>query len=408
MAGIPVSLAASIILARGLGVETFGEYSFIMALVPILALPVSGGLAQLLTRQVARYSHGAQWGLYRGIVASAHLWVLIVSTMIIAIFFVLRELVPELLTGKRWFLLSYAIFLIPLIGLNEVRNGIIKGLGLPLYAELPGQFIQPLLLLATVLILFHLFSHSGIVAINSQLLAYGITVIFATLILLHVKPLVPSIQPVMQVKQWLCSLLPFSMITLVGLFNVQIGIILLGFLGSPEDISGIRVAERGSQFVALSLAVVNLIIAPHIVRAYTDKNYERLQKIVKNSARGAFFIALPIAFSLIIFGRWIITFLYGAEYAVVAYLPLVIIASGQLFNVFCGSVGIILSMGGYEKSTLQGQFMGLISNILVCIVLIPAYGAVGAAIGVTTGLVVWNMTLTYLVVKKVNIRPFPI
>ncbi|PPR52440.1 MAG: hypothetical protein CFH12_00981, partial [Alphaproteobacteria bacterium MarineAlpha5_Bin2] len=63
LAGIPLSLATSVLLARLLGPEGFGYYSFAMALVPLLAIPVSSGLQQLATRQVVSYRLAEQFSL---------------------------------------------------------------------------------------------------------------------------------------------------------------------------------------------------------------------------------------------------------------------------------------------------------------------------------------------------------
>src|SRR5690606_24760783 len=142
----------------------------------------------------------------------------------------------------------------------------------------------------------------------------------------------------------------------------QIGIVLLGILGNSEDVAGLRVAERGAQFVGLSLIVVNLIISPSVVELYKNKDIEGLQKLAKSSTRIAFAISLPIAVGLIFFGRTIISFLYGEAYVEIAYLPLGILVFAQLINVGFGSVGILLSMSGYERSTLFGVIIGLLLN----------------------------------------------
>ena len=65
-AAVPVSLACSVILARMLGPDAFGQYAFIMALVPLLALPASGGVTRFLTREVANCLRAEAWSRFRG------------------------------------------------------------------------------------------------------------------------------------------------------------------------------------------------------------------------------------------------------------------------------------------------------------------------------------------------------
>lgn len=56
---LPIGLLTSIIPARTLGPESFGKYTFVMASVPLVALPIVAEVPPLLTRQVAVYSNAS-------------------------------------------------------------------------------------------------------------------------------------------------------------------------------------------------------------------------------------------------------------------------------------------------------------------------------------------------------------
>ena len=66
---------------------------------------------------------------------------------------------------------------------------------------------------------------------------------------------------------------------------------------------------------------------------------------------------------------------------------------GQLFNVAMGSVGIILSMTNHEKIALTGHLAGLATLVTLALILIPIYQQIGAAIAVSSSLLVWNIVL---------------
>ncbi|MBT6123963.1 MAG: oligosaccharide flippase family protein [Halieaceae bacterium] len=105
---MPVGLLTSILLARYLGPAAFGQYAFVLSLLALLALPVAGGLPQLLTREVARFSHDERWALYRGVVPAAHGWVLLMAALVLISFWLagpVGGLLPQ--TGK-WALLGIA------------------------------------------------------------------------------------------------------------------------------------------------------------------------------------------------------------------------------------------------------------------------------------------------------------
>lgn len=401
---IPIGLATSVILARTLGPEGFGQYAFIMALIPLIALPVSGGLPQLLTREIATFQHTKRWSLYQGALRASHIWVVLIAFFILIGYWALVKLnlVP---TQGKWSLLPIALWIVPLAGLASVRAGTIKGLGLPAYAELPGHLMQPIVILALIVCLAWNGLLSTSSAIWSQVIAAGLVFLLASWMFFRVQPHeAEKEKPAYQLKQWQTALLPFSMIALVGVFNAQIGIIALGLLGTDEQVAAMRVAERAGQFVAMSLTLTNMVIAPYIVRAHREKDKDLLQNLARKSARGSLFLALPIALLLISGGESIISIVFGVEYASLSYWPVVVIAIGQLFNVFFGSVGYLLSMSGFEKDALKGQALAVGINLILCIMLIPLFGAIGAAVAVTLCLISWNVLLYASVKKRIGIR----
>ncbi|WP_432472046.1 flippase [Amphritea sp. HPY] len=402
---IPISLLSSIILARSLGPEVFGQYSFVMALIALIALPVHGGMPQLVTREVSRFASYKVWPNYKGLIKASYAWVLGMSVLIIVLY-CLSYSVGLISDEGKWSMLLVAIFIIPLTGLSSICNGVVKGLGLPVYSEIPGQLIQPILLLMFVAVMALFKSVNGMVAIWIQLISSMIVFFVACYIFNQFQPVkLSGVKTEYCLSEWGKALLPFSVLALVSTLNVQIAVVILGLVGTDGQVATMRIAERGSQFVVLSLTLVNLIIAPHIVRAYHEGNRSKLQKLAKQCARGSVIISLPIAIVLICWGEVLISITFGNEYVSSSYTPLVILVLAQLFNVFIGSVGHLLSMSGFERDTLVGHGFGLVINASLCLILSPQYGAVGAAIGVALGIVIWNLILSYMVVRRLGVKP---
>ncbi len=402
---IPTGLVSSIILARTLGPESFGQYAFVMALLPLLVLPVAG-VPQLLTREVSGYSHAGKWSLYRGVVRGAHIWVVFVSLIVFVLYVTGGPFIGWIPTEGKWALLGIIILIVPINGLNAVKNGTIKGLGFPAYAELPSQLIQPVIVLVAYASLVSIGNLTSLTAVWAQVFGGAATFVFASILFFRIRPNASlSHQPIYEPKKWVASLFPFTLIVLVNTFNTQVGIVLLGVLGTDAAVAALRVGESGAMFVALSLTLVNMVISPHIVKAYRGNDIHMLQQLSRQSARVAFVIALPIGLILIFLGEPLVSLVFGEEYAVISYLPLVILVMGQLFSVFFGSVGQLLSMSGHERDTLVGQIVALVVNVVACVILIPLYGALGAAIGVSIGIVTWNVMLGKQVFKRLKIRP---
>lgn len=406
MLGIPLSLLTNIVLARALGPATFGQYAFVMALLTVLVIPVSAGIPQLLTRELASYSHAGEWDFYQGTLRTALQWVLASSSLVILAYLIagpISGVVPD--TGK-WGLIGTVVVLVPLYGLNAVRNGTIRGLGFPALAEIPGQFIQPVLLLACLASLWWAGDLTAKLALHVQVAVSAIGFGVGSFLLMRIQPSAAAgVEPRYQRKQWVASLLPFTFISVIGSTTAQLGIVLLGILGSDAAVGGLRVAERGAQLVALPLALMNMVISPQIVRTWREGDRDSLQRLARQSSRGAFMIALPVGLGLIAFGRQIITLAFGSDYRDIAYAPMVILVIGQVINVAIGSCGMLLMMSGHERVTLRGQAAGLLMSILLAIFLIPPFQALGAAIAATVGLLTWNVILGLAVHRNLKIRP---
>lgn len=403
---LPLNLAVSVLLARALRPEGFGQYAFIMSVVTVLSLPLDQGMRQLITREVASYHHKENWALFRGLVRWAHKWVLLGSLMISAILGLLAFYHATWEVNDRWTLLLLGLILLPFLALNALRGANLLGLGYVIYAQIPELLVRPGFHLATAAFLLGLGLLNPSTAILSQVIGVGCAFLLGAYLLRRRRP--PQLKtaaPAYRNTEWARAWVPFTLLVAASLLNNQIGILLLGWLGTDTQVAAMRVADRGAQLVALSLGIVNLVIAPHITRAYQEANQQRLQQLSRQSARAALAVALPFAVPLILFGTPIVGFIFGVEYVEIAVVPLAILATAQLINVIVGSVGMFLMMSGFERDTLIGQVMALVINVIAAIVLIPRYGAEGAACAAAIGLLTWNTVLAIKFIQRLGLRP---
>lgn len=403
---LPLTLVASVLLARGLGPESYGQYSFVMAVLSLLVLPVGPGLGQLVTREVAKFHHGEEWGLFRGLLKRAHQWVILGSILLMVIIAMLAARNASWVVNDHWTLLFLASPLLPLLGLNALRTSILRGLRKIIFAQIPELLVRPSLHLVIVsgLLLTGLLNPAT--ALASQVVVTTLSLALGLWLFFRCRPRqIADAKPVYLNGEWGGALLPFTFLAIVSTFNAQIGILVLGWLGSDTEVGAFRVAQNGAMFVSLSLTIVNMVLGPHITRANRDKDISRLQHLSRQSARAALVAALPVAIPLIFFGEPIINLIFGEDYTDVAVWPLAILAVGQLVNVAFGSVGLFLTMTGYERDTLFGHVTALVATVLAAVTLTPPFGAVGAALAVTIGLVTWNAVLAIRFIQRMGFRP---
>ena len=403
---LPLTLGASVLLARGLGPEGYGEYVFVFSLMSMVALPVGPGIGQLMTREVARYQQAGQWALFHGLLCRANQWVLVTSGLLLIVTAVVAIKYAHWEVSDRWTLSAVAVFLVPLLGFNAVRSNTLRGLQHVVVAQLPDLLLKPAVHLAIAAVLLITGMLNPATALGAQLAATSMAFLVGSIFLLQRVPVqVRSSDPKYQNAKWGNAIFPFTLLAAVGTLNTQIGILCLGWLGDSKDVAAMQIGMSGSSLVLFLLTLINLVISPYITRYQKEGNKIKLQKLSRYSSRAALLAALPLGLPLVFTGAPIVQFFYGDEYVDSAVLPLAILTAGQLFNVACGSVGQFLTMSGYEKDTLLGQVVALTAYIMLSIILIPEFGAVGAASAVTAGLAIWNLVLAVLFKRRLGFMP---
>jgi len=73
-------------------------------------------------------------------------------------------------------------------------------------------------------------------------------------------------------------------------------------------------------------------------------------------------------------------------------------------NAATGSVGNLLTMSGHERDAARGFVFAAVLNLVLNVLLIPAYGIVGAAVAAAISLISWNLILAALVYRRLGIH----
>jgi O-antigen/teichoic acid export membrane protein len=86
---------------------------------------------------------------------------------------------------------------------------------------------------------------------------------------------------------------------------------------------------------------------------------------------------------------------------------LVILAMGQFFNVLTGSVGHLLMMCGHEHFVRNNVIGCALLNLGCCVLLIPRYGATGAATAVAITVIAENVSAAIYAWFKLGVLSVP-
>ncbi|WP_323810807.1 oligosaccharide flippase family protein [Sphingobium baderi] len=401
--GVPLALGVNIVLARWLSIDQFGQYSFAIALATLIAIPVSGGLPLLLTREVSKSAHAGDATKLGQAVSTAVMWVLAASLVIAA----LAAALIGLLMPERAAYFALALALVPAISLMAVSEGVLKGLGKPAIAEASRQLAVGPILLAGVLLLSRKFTPEASNVLVVTLLTYALVALCTFFLVAVLSPF--SLRSIVaagdQLRAWAGTLVSFALISGMATLSTQIAVLVLGFLGADEQVAFLRVAERGAQLVLFPLMFVNALLGPRIVAAHRDGSHGGLRALSRQAARMTLAMSVPVAIVLLLFGEPLIAMTFGEDYVAGASTPLIILVIGQAISGVFGSPGMFLMMSGYEHSSIRAQFGGLSIMTPAVVILGTTLGALGAAIGVTIGLLAINLFTSLSVSRDLGFFP---
>ncbi len=400
-----LGMISVIVAARALGTAGYGQVAYVMSWLQLLAIPFTAGLSPLLVRQISRYSKQNDPSLTKSFLSWSGRIAFGGGALLCAAML--------LWAGAAWassnFTEKIQLFLLgaPMLMLWPATTrvaGVLQGFGRVVLAQTFDWLINPLIYLIFLAFLWSL----DLISPASVLLAAGFALAVAWAIgQLTLQAKMPqevsksTPQPRSPEKpRWHSSWRTF--IVLQGVFgaNASVPVLVLGALSADSEVGLFRTAESMATLLSLPLIVTNFVIAPEISRLFSQENTSEIRSISRAAALLSTSLVLPASLILILFGEKILGTIYGTQFAL-SHLPMTILCFGQIVNVLTGPVGLVLNMTGNEKVCARVMLYSLILNALLCAALSRPYGAVGAALGATFSLTLWNLLLFSEVRKRI-------
>lgn len=153
--------------------------------------------------------------------------------------------------------------------------------------------------------------------------------------------------------------------------------IMLGAFLTDSAVGAYRIAVQLSMALTGVLYSVGSILGPIIAKYYHRKETSQMVPIYLQSVRLSTLGVLPFVISMVFFPGYFLRLF--DDNAVMASSALVLLALAQLFNTFTGNVGTILTMAGKPHWHAVNGTVVTISQIGLCLVIVPKMGVTGAA-----------------------------
>lgn len=380
----------AVVLGRLLGPTGYGVFAVASAAALLLAVPAVLGLAPLLVRTVAAALASSDWPLLHGALRRARQAVLVSSGLLVG---VTAPVVLVVGDGTQATALLVALALIPLVAWATVQQAAMQGLGRVSRGRLPEALLRPAVFLSLVSVLAVSDRLSGTSAVAALVAAAAASALLGALLLRAALPdQVRAAVPAFHDAAWRRSLLPLLALNGIAVVNDRLDVLLLGALSGSEEAGVYSVAFRVAGLTSFFLLAAAYPASPLVARLWAERDVVELQRVVRATARAVTAGGLVVALVLVACAGPLLD-LFGPGFGS-GRVPLLVLVVGQLVNAATGIAGLVLMMTGHERLVTRAVGSGAAVGVLVTAVLVPLYGATGAALGTATGVVLSNVWLT--------------
>jgi O-antigen/teichoic acid export membrane protein len=401
-----LTFLTTMLLARWLGAAEYGVYAFAYSLLMLVTIPTQAGLPNLVVRETARGMVLGRPDLVQGVWRWSGRVVGALSLALLALASLAILLWRGRLSNTQGLTLVWALALVPLMALGNLRGAALRGLKCIVAGQLPEFAVRPALF-ALLLVGVSLLAGRGLTAPMAMALHVSAALIAflagAWMLWQNTPVSVRQVIPASEGRVWLMSSMLFALIAGFQVINNELSTVMLGLFEPSEQAGIFRVAVQVSTLASFGLQAVNLVVAPRFADLYAQGKMASLQRLATGSARIVLGFNLILTALFVFAGKPFFSLLFGPDFAA-SYSPMLILLVGQMANSAAGSVGFLLNMTGHERDTAQGMASAAIINIALNLLLIPLWGIVGAAAATAVSMTVWNVLLWWKVRIKLGIN----
>jgi O-antigen/teichoic acid export membrane protein len=383
-------------LAHFLGAEALGIYALGMTIIGLLGILNGLGLPDSAVRFVALYSASKRVEALRALLWNGS-WMLLAANLIFAAG--LLKVGPWIAT--HFYHSPQLVRYIPLFALimitgalNTFFSKVLAGYKEVGRRTMITRFVSSPLTMGVTVLLIALGGGLWGYLVAQIVSAVVVTALLVSLVwrLTPVAARSPDVKKLwIEPQVWTFSATMFG-IGLMEFFMGQADRVALGFYRSAHDVGIYAVAAALIAYEPIILQSVNQIFAPVIADIHTRGELVLLGRLFQTLTKWMLGLTFPLAMVIITYARPIMR-IFGHDFE--AGWPILVIGTcGQLVNCGVGSAGCLLFMSGNQRRLIRVQAVMAVVMVVLCIELVPLWGALGAAVAAAitnAGTNAWNL-----------------
>lgn len=184
----------------------------------------------------------------------------------------------------------------------------------------------------------------------------------------------------------------------------RLDIVIVAVLAGPVEAAVYTTATRFKVLGQLAGQGLAQAAQPALVRALADGDLTRARALYQRTTIWLVLLTWPVWLGYAALAPVLLGF-FGPGYGEGAHIA-VVLAATMMFASACGMADVALVAAGRTTASLAGIIAATSATVLLDLLLIPAHGALGAALGWSAGVIVKNALPLAQIWRHYGLRPF--
>ncbi len=401
-----LAFVTQIIMARLMSGHEYGIFVVVWTWVIVLSSVATMGLVTACIRLIPEYMAHEKFELLRGLLLHSRLFACGAATLIALVgasgLYIFGDEIAS------YYILPFylAMVCLPLFSLTEMQDGIALSQDWHDLALQPTYIWRPLMILAGmgVLVLASWQTSAVNVSIIAIIATWLTAIIQLLLINKKLNKLVVRGPRRFAFKYWMALSLPLFMVEGFFILLASVDVLILNLFETPDRVAVYFAATKTLALVHFVYFAVRAAAGHRFSRLFHTGRQDELAKLMRDTVRWTFWPSAACGGVLLLIGYYLLM-LFGHDYTA-GYPMLAVLLAGILVRASVGPVSSLLIMSGYQKQIALVYGVSLAVNILLNFVLIPHYGAIGAAAATALAVVVETIALWLMAKQKMGLNTF--
>jgi O-antigen/teichoic acid export membrane protein len=399
VASAAIIYVSQVLLARWMGRFEFGIYVYVWAWVGFLGMLSPLGVAYSAQRFIPEYRTRQDHDGLRGFLLGSR-WLCLAlgigaGALLAGTVTLFADRIPSYYVLP--FMLASAT--LPIFAVSSAQDSIARAFNRIDLALVPGYIAHPLIII-TAMAALH-FSGAPVTALDALIVGCAgfWLVVLAQVVLLGrgLERDVKSGTRRYELAAWLKTSLPIFLVDSFFILLTYVDILILQLFVGPAEVAVYYAATKTLVLISFVYFAVSAASAHRFSQYHVAGETEKLASFVADTIRWTFWPSVALAAGLLAVGKPLLS-LFGPGFEE-GYPLIFVLVIGLLARSSVGPSERLLNMVGQQTACAFIYACAFATNLVLCLVLIPRFGLIGAACSTATA-IVCESTLLFVITKR--------